>query len=124
MVGGNALQRKERVSGRKSRHGIGTTILDKPTSRVIKNLALRAFANAAWHCPTAAAVARVFNEAHSTETTDEDDAKWIEAIIGAAVPAYGEIIEKWPLVIFPVSRLPLSGDENRLEAGMENSKGA
>jgi hypothetical protein len=36
-----------------------------------------------------------------------DDANRIEAIIANVVPAYGEIIEKWPLVIFPASRLPL-----------------
>jgi hypothetical protein len=77
----------------------------------IKNPVLRAFANAAWHCPTAVTVARVLNEALSTKSADEANAKRIEAIIGTVVPAYGEIIEKWPLVIFPTSRLPLSKDE-------------
>ena len=33
----------------------------------IQNPVLRAFANAAWHCPTAAAVARVMNEALMNE---------------------------------------------------------
>jgi hypothetical protein len=85
-----------------------------PTNLVpvaIKNPVLRAFANAAWHCPTAAAVVRALNEALTTEATYENDTKKIEAMIGTVVPAYGEIMEKWPLVIFPVSRLPLAKDE-------------
>jgi hypothetical protein len=36
----------------------------------IKNPVLRAFANAAWHCPTAAAVARVLNNALAEEAVD------------------------------------------------------
>jgi hypothetical protein len=77
----------------------------------IKNLLLGGFANTAWHCPTAAAIARVLNEALPKESAYEDDAKRIEAIIGTVVPAYGEIIEKSPLVIFPVSRLPLPKEQ-------------
>lgn len=85
-----------------------------PTNKLpvqIGNPVLRAFANAAWHCPTAAAIARVLNEALPTESAYDYDAKRIEALIGTVVPAYGEIIENWPLVIFPVSRLPLSKEE-------------
>lgn len=35
----------------------------------IKNPVLCAFANAAWHCPTAAVVAQILNEALATEET-------------------------------------------------------
>jgi hypothetical protein len=77
----------------------------------IKNPVLRAFANVVWHCPTAATVARTLNEALNTKDAYANDAKKIEGIISTVVPAYGEIIEKWPLVIFPASRLPLPKDE-------------
>jgi hypothetical protein len=84
------------------------------TNRVplqIKNPVLRAFANAAWHCPTATAVARVLNEALSAQSLSQNDAKKIETIVSTVVPAYGGIIEKWPLVIFPASHLPLPKEE-------------
>jgi hypothetical protein len=50
---------------------------------------------------------RLFGAVQPAKPTTADDAAKIEAIIARVVPAYGEIIEKWPLVIFPASRLPL-----------------
>jgi hypothetical protein len=56
-------------------------------------------------------ISRLFGFAQPAKTSNVDDAAKIEAIISRVVPAYGEIIEKWPLVIFPASRLPLSKSE-------------
>jgi hypothetical protein len=54
---------------------------------------------------------RLFGAVQPAKPTTADDAAKIEAIIARVVPAYGEIIEKWPLVIFPASRLPMSKGE-------------
>jgi hypothetical protein len=54
---------------------------------------------------------RLFGAAPPVKRTTADDATRIEGIIARVVPAYGEIIEKWPLVIFPASRLPLPKGE-------------
>jgi hypothetical protein len=54
---------------------------------------------------------RLFGIAPPAKPTNLGDAGKIEAIIASVVPAYGEIIEKWPLIIFPASRLPLPKGE-------------
>ncbi len=115
--------RLQRPQWRKARSFLKTLLLSGLTEPNLK-----AFANAVLHCSNCAEVSVVLNEADARavkrglipDTSPggpvqpinyEDDAKRIEAIVGTAVPAYGEIMEKWPLVIFPVSRLPLSKEE-------------
>lgn len=47
------------------------------------------------------------------ETHDAKVAR-IRALIGNVVPAYGEIMEKHPLVIFPTSKLPLPKEDMKI----------
>ncbi|MDA9508933.1 hypothetical protein XI09_30730 [Bradyrhizobium sp. CCBAU 11386] len=54
---------------------------------------------------------KLFRIAQPAKSSAADDAARLEAIVARVVPAYGEIIEKWPLVIFPASRLPLPKGE-------------
>jgi hypothetical protein len=48
-----------------------------------------------------------------TETQDEMTHR-IRGLINEVVPAFGQIMEQSPLVIFPTSKLPLSKDEMKI----------
>ncbi len=43
--------------------------------------------------------------------TPEERHRRLAKLVSEVVPDYGEIIEKWPLTIFPASRLPLSKED-------------
>jgi hypothetical protein len=57
-----------------------------------------------------------FNRALSIKKTESHDemANRIRPMISRILPLYGEIIENWPLVIFPISKLPLPKQEMKV----------
>jgi hypothetical protein len=86
--------------------------------REFKNPALRVFANAIWHCGSAAEVCTVLNEAagklpaleHATPRATEPPKLTVEDVVSA----YGALIEKYPLSIMDVSMLPLPKQQMKI----------
>jgi hypothetical protein len=89
-------------------------VSETSTYVLIEGRTIEAFRNniaASWVKKVRDAISSNFPSAHPAKTDEPDDTVKITALIARVVPAYGEIIEKWPLAIFPASRLPLPKEE-------------
>lgn len=80
--------------------------------RRFKNPVLAVFANAIWHCGSAAEVCTVLNEAAAKlpeleRTASGEYKEPPKKTVDEVVSAYGALIEKYPIAIMDVSMLPI-----------------
>lgn len=71
-----------------------------------KNPVLAVFANAIWHCRSAAEVCTVLNEAADKRQTPQTVPKTPQTV-DEAMSAYGDLLVKYPIAIMDVSMLPI-----------------